>query len=55
MLHDRLYALEAAVEDAERDLREAAAPTVSDYREALEWVVAAARPLLEQRIGETGH
>lgn len=53
-LHDRLYALEAAVEDAERDVREAAAPTASDYREALEWVLAAARPLLEQRIADTG-
>jgi hypothetical protein len=43
-LHDQLYVLEAAIEDIERDLRESAEP--DDYREALEWVLEAARPLL---------
>jgi hypothetical protein len=51
-LHDRLYALEAAVEDAERDIREAARPTTQDYRTALEWVLAAARPLIDVRLGD---
>jgi hypothetical protein len=52
-LHDRLYALEAAVEDVERDLGEATTPTKDDYREALEWVLAAARPLTAVRLGES--
>jgi hypothetical protein len=53
-LHDRLYALEAAIEDADRDLAGADHPTADDYREALDWVLAAARPLTALRFGETG-
>lgn len=43
-LRDRLYVLEAAVEDADRDL--AAADGEQEVRDALAWLLAAARPLL---------
>ena len=43
-LHDKLYVLEAAVEDVERDL--ARSPTKQDYAEAVEWLLDACRPLL---------
>lgn len=43
-LRDRLYVLEAAVEDVRRDL--AGAPTKADYRDAVEWLITAAQPLL---------
>ena len=42
-LRDQLYMLEAAVEDVERDL--AASPTKQDLRDAVEWIIEAARPL----------
>lgn len=42
-LRDRLYVLEAAVEDVERDLEGAAGER--DLRDALDWLLAAARPL----------
>lgn len=42
-LRDRLYVLEAAVEDVDRDL--AAATTEQEVADALEWLLAAARPL----------
>ena len=48
-LHDLLYVLEAAVEDVERDLR--AEPTTKEVREALDWLLEAARPLSERRLG----
>lgn len=42
-LRDRLYVLEAAIEDVERDL--SGAPTKADYRDAVDWLLDAARPL----------
>jgi hypothetical protein len=54
-LHDQLYSLEAAIEDVDRDLAAAAAAGERDYREALEWVLSAARPLTSLRFGESGH
>jgi hypothetical protein len=48
-LHDRLYELEAAIEDVERDLAAAGRPGTDDYREALQWLLAAARPLATTR------
>lgn len=48
-LHDRLYVLEAAMEDAERDLAGGDASAAA-YREALDWVLAAARPLITDRL-----
>lgn len=48
-LHDLLYVLEAAVEDVERDLAEAT--TVKEVREAAAWLLDAARPLTDRRLG----
>lgn len=45
-LRDRLYMLEAAVEDVDRDLAEA--DGAEDLRRALDWLLAAARPLCGQ-------
>ena len=53
-LHDRLYELEAAIEDVDRDLAAADTPGARDYREALEWVLQVARPLTSLRFGDTG-
>lgn len=44
-LRDRLYVLETAVEDVERDLEEG--DTEQVLRDALGWLLAAARPLVE--------
>lgn len=49
-LHDQLFVLEAAIEDVERDLAESSER--ADYVEALAWVLDAARPLLEHRLGD---
>ena len=43
-LRDKLYVLEAAVEDVERDLP--AAVGEQEVREALDWILTAARPLI---------
>lgn len=53
-LHDRLYELEAAIEDVERDLAAARRPGVADYREALDWLLSAARALTALRGGGPG-
>lgn len=45
-LHDRLYVLEAAIEDVERDLK--GTPTKQDYVEAVAWLLDACRPLLRR-------
>ncbi|HEX6236214.1 MAG TPA: hypothetical protein VFZ68_03420 [Acidimicrobiales bacterium] len=47
-LHDRLYALEAAVEDVERDL--AGGAGLREHRDAVAWLLEAARPLVEKRL-----
>ena len=45
-MHDALYVLEAAIEEVERDLdRPADQLDIADYREALDWLLAAARPV----------
>ena len=47
-LRDALYVVEAAVEDVDRDL--ATTPDdPAEVRRALDWLLAAARPLLELR------
>ena len=43
-LRDKLYVLEAAIEDVERDV--AAADSEQEIREALDWILTAARPLI---------
>lgn len=47
-LHDRLYVLEAAVEDVERDLEADDGP--DEVRRALEWLLQAARPLTSANL-----
>lgn len=47
-LYDRIYALEAAVEDVERDLAEAG-DDPREIRRALDWLLESARPVLERR------
>ena len=47
-LHDRLYVLEAAIEDVERDLAEDDDPQT--VREALDWLLEAARPVVRYRF-----
>ncbi|HEY3140187.1 MAG TPA: hypothetical protein VGJ86_03610 [Acidimicrobiales bacterium] len=42
-LMDRLYGLEAAVEDVEQDLEDN--PSLKDYKDAVAWIIAAAQPL----------
>lgn len=55
-LQGRLYCLQAALEDVERDLARSAEP--SDVAEALDWLVENARPLagvwIEPRAVEPG-
>jgi endogenous inhibitor of DNA gyrase (YacG/DUF329 family) len=50
-LHDELYVLACAVDDVERDLDAAgASPSTADLRQALDWLLEAARPLREREI-----
>ena len=50
-LHDELYVLACAVDDVERDLAATgAAPSTADLRQALDWLLEAARPLREREI-----
>jgi len=47
-LRDALYVLEAAVEDVDRDLAQAP-DDAAEVRRALDWLLQAARPLLDHR------
>lgn len=49
-LYDDLYVLACAVEDTERELRAGKATTTS-LREALDWLMEAARPLRNRTVG----
>jgi endogenous inhibitor of DNA gyrase (YacG/DUF329 family) len=50
-LHDELYVLACAVDDAERDLgAQTAKLSAKELRELLEWVLDAARPLRDREI-----
>jgi hypothetical protein len=48
-LHDLLYELACAVEDVERDMA-ADRLTEADWRDALEWLLTAARPLRDHEL-----
>lgn len=52
-LYDQLYVLEAAIEDVDRDVERAR--TAGDYRDAVEWLLEAARPLVAMRLDGSGH
>ena len=50
-LHDDLYVLACAVDDADRDLGAAGArPTVRELTDILRWVLDAARPLRDREL-----
>ena len=49
-LHDELYVLACAVEDVERDLSGAGQPTTAELRDAVDWLLAAAKPLRDREI-----
>jgi len=44
-LRDRIYVLECAIEDVERDL--GASSTKAELRDALDWLLDAARPVVD--------
>jgi hypothetical protein len=48
-LHDLLYELACAVDDVERDL-EGGVPSEDDWRQAVEWLLTAARPLRDLEL-----
>lgn len=50
-LHDELYVLACAVEDAERDLP--GATSAAELREILDWLLEAARPLRDRELRTT--
>jgi len=53
-LHDAIYVLACAVEDAERDLGALGErPAPSDLREIVDWVIDNARPLLGLHLRPT--
>jgi hypothetical protein len=50
-LHDELYVLACAVDDVERDLEAAGVtPTADELRQALDWLLDAARPLRDREL-----
>ena len=50
-LHDELYVLACAVNDAERDLAAAGAkPNVRELKEIVDWLLDAARPLRDREL-----
>jgi hypothetical protein len=48
-LYDDLYVLACAVDDTERELK-AGKPTVTSLKEAMEWIMDAARPLRDRTL-----
>lgn len=53
-LHDELYVLACAVDDVERDLAASPRPSVQELRDAVEWLLAAAKPLRDREISPAG-
>lgn len=49
-LHDDLYVLACAIEDVERDVLVETSPSAAEVREALDWILSAARPLADREI-----
>ena len=49
-LHDRLYVLACAIDDVDRDLRASRQLSASEYKDALEWILDAARPLRDASL-----
>lgn len=53
-LHDELYVLACAVEDVERDLSVPGRRTITELRDAVDWLLAAARPLRDREVRPSG-
>jgi hypothetical protein len=49
-LHDELYVLACAVEDVERDLSGPGRRTLTELQDAVDWLLAAARPLRDREV-----
>jgi hypothetical protein len=49
-LHDQLYVLACAVDDVDKDLAPNRPLSTADYRDALEWILEAARPLRDASL-----
>jgi hypothetical protein len=50
-LHDELYVLACAVNDADRDLAAAGTkPSARELREIIDWLLEAARPLRDREL-----
>jgi hypothetical protein len=50
-LHDDMYVLACAVDDAERDLAAAGTkPSIAELREIVDWLLDAARPLRDREV-----
>lgn len=52
-LYDDLYVLACAVDDTEREMK-AGKPTVESLKEAMEWIMDAARPLRDRTLTPSG-
>jgi len=51
-LHDELYVMACAVNDAERDQAAAGEkPTAKELQEIIDWLLEAARPLRDRELG----
>jgi hypothetical protein len=50
VLHDQLYVLACAIDDVDRDLGASRTPSAADYKDALDWILDAARPLRDASL-----
>ncbi len=49
-LRDQIFILKCAIADVEGDLDPATDPTTRDFKAALEWLLEAARPLVDEQL-----
>jgi len=49
-LRDQIYVLQCAIHDVEHDLDPSIDPTSRDFKAALVWLLAAAKPLTEEKL-----
>ncbi len=50
LLRDHVYVLKCAIADVEADLDPTIDPTTRDFKAALNWLLNAAKPLVEDQI-----
>ena len=50
LLRDQVYVLKCAIADVEADLNPDIDPTTRDFKSALNWLLKAAKPLVEGQI-----